>query len=653
MLPLIPKPMDISLQGDGFVIQKTTRVFYDKQAFRTAELFAEILRKSTGYKIPLVENSENQKTNNGIHFLLSGNLNSLGAEGYKVNVDRNAVSVYASDVAGLFNGSQTLRQLLPASIESDVILKNEKWVIPGVNITDKPRFSWRGYMQDVSRTFYSVDVIKKYMDLMGLYKLNVLHFHLTDDQGWRIEIKKYPELTAHKSTVFAEKHNQPAERSGFYTQDQIKELVRYAKDRNITIVPEIDVPGHSWPTILAYPELGVNKKREPGQVFPFLASWGYWGNQFTPNTLDPTKEVVYEFLDGVFTEIAELFPGQYIHFGGDEVKHSFWEAEPHVKEFMTKNDLKTTADLQNYFVTRVSKIIRSKNKKPIGWNDILNDSENLTKETAIMSWLGAKAVKQAAGNGFYTVASPTSYLYFDITQSDRNDGTMSDLAYSNINSIEHLYGYDPTESLTSEEEKYVLGLQANQWTAIPQEVKDMNVQNFPRLFAVSEIGWIAKSEKRDFTDFEKRVNAALPRLDILKVDYFRKGGYITGTWTPKDIDLEYKPIEWDVTKKVYTEGRIIAGFFYTHGESFMNIRKAELLEDGKVISVDNHQGLADKFRGTNKTKTFLYNLKVDNYNPKAKYTLRAEVAGKEGTDSFGNFTFNLSPYKPFTKAEPK
>jgi len=241
----------------------------------------------------------------------------------------------------------------------------------------------------------------------------------------------------------------------------MKDLIRYAAERNITIVPEIDVPGHSWATLLAYPELGVNSKNYPNCVFPFLASWSYWGNQFTPNTLDPTNEKVYQFLDDVFGELAELFPSEYIHFGGDEVRHIIWDNEPHVQKFLKDNSLKNSMELQSYFVNRVCAIIKKKGKKPLGWNDILADSQNLTSETAIMLWLGSEAIAEAAKKGFYVVASPAGPLYFDIIQADRNDGTMSDLAYEEINTIENVYSYDPAIGLTPEEEKLVLGIQAN------------------------------------------------------------------------------------------------------------------------------------------------------------------------------------------------
>nr|WP_262910939.1 beta-N-acetylhexosaminidase [Sphingobacterium sp. SRCM116780] len=645
----MPKPTEIIAHNGEFTLTPQTLILINKENRSEIQELAKLIKVSTGFDLKIEEESTRKK---GIHFVIDKTLKNIPIEGYKLDVIANNIIVKANSPTGLYYGTQTLRQLLPSKIESTSIVNNSKWIVPNVTITDAPRYHWRGYMQDASRTFYSVNVIKKYLDVMALYKMNTFHWHLTDDQGWRIEIKKYPKLTSEKTTVFHHTTNQPAERSGFYTQDQIKEVVAYAKERHITIVPEIDVPGHSWPTILAYPELGVNKHSYPNHIFPFVSSWGYWGNQFTPNTLDPTKEIVYEFLNDVFTEVISLFPGQYVHFGGDEVRHDLWEKEPHVIDFMQKNNLKNVQELQSYFVTRISKIISGKGKIPLGWNDILADAKNLPKETAIMSWLGADAIKQAVENGFQSVATPTAPLYFDITQADRNDGTMSDLAYDNINTIERVYNYDPAQGLTSEEEKLVLGVQANQWTALPQEVKDMNVQNFPRLLAVAETGWTAK-DKKDFTNFSNRLNHHYDRLNELKVDYYRSGGYIVSKWSPATVSEEFKEMNVDVTKKVYTNGRIQTGFFFTEGKNFLEIDGVQLLEDGKVIASDNHHALADKFRGTNKIKPFFFNFEVKNYNPHSKYTVMAKVRSVGGTNSYGNFTFNLSPYQPFTIAESR
>ncbi|MDE5543154.1 beta-N-acetylhexosaminidase [Elizabethkingia meningoseptica] len=645
-ISVIPMPQEIIQKKDHFTINQNTGIQLKGVMENDVRLFADQLRKATGYKLPILKNGDNT-----LVFQINKALNLPDQDGYTIEVSDKNIIINAQSGNGIFYATQTLRQLLPAAVEEEQA-KPQEWIIPGVTIKDYPRYSWRGYMKDVSRTFYGVDVIKKYLDLMALYKMNTFHWHLTDDQGWRIEIKKYPKLTSEQTTVFHRTENQPAERSGFYTQEQIKEIVAYARDRKITIVPEIDVPGHSWPTILAYPQLGVNKNSYPYYVFPFVSSWGYWGNQFTPNTLDPTKEEVYTFLQNIFTEVAALFPGEYIHFGGDEVKHIFWEKEPHVQQFMSEHKINGVKQLQSYFVQRVSGIIKKLGKKPIGWNDVLADDKGLPKETAIMSWLGEEAIKEAASHGFKAVATPYSHVYLDITQADRNDGTPSDLAYSNINSIDRIYAYDPSTGLTKEEEKFVLGIQGNLWSALTQEAKDMNVHVFPRLLAVAEVGWTLP-EYKNFDGFKRRLQAGEKRLDVLKVDYYHPGGYIAGKWSENDIKETFADLSFDVTSKVYANGRVAAGFFFTSGKNFLEIDGVQLLEDGNIISEDLHHALADTFRGTNKIKPFYYNLKVAHYNPNAKYTVRAKVRGAGGTDSKGNFTFNLSPYKPFTNVESR
>ncbi len=643
---IIPKPQEITYGKGSFQLDQQTAVRFINCHIKDVELFIRQLRQASHY--PIVEKKQ---ASNVIEFILDRKLDVPSEEGYQLQVSEKKVTVRAKAPHGLFNASQSLRQLFPTAIESNSApLNNLSWSLPLVTIKDYPRYPWRGYMKDVSRTFYDVRTVKKYLDAMALYKMNIFHWHLTDDQGWRIEIKKYPKLTAENATVFHRTEKQPAERSGFYTQDQIKEVVQYAKDRNITIVPEIDVPGHSWPTILAYPELGVNKNSYPNHIFPFVSSWGYWGNQFTPNTLDPTKEVTYQFLDDVFTEVANLFPGSYIHFGGDEVRHDLWEKEPHVQDFMKQHQIANVKALQSYFVQRVSAIIVQKGKKPIGWNDVLADARNLPKNTAIMSWLGEEAIKEATKDGFKAVATPASHLYFDITQADRNDGTMTDLAYPQINSLKRVYEFDPSNGLTAAEDQLVLGVQGNMWSAIAQDVKDMNVQNFPRLLAVAEIGWSAQSMK-DYEEFCHRLDANLPRLDSMRIDYYHAGGYIAGNWKSDDIKEVYSTLTFDVTNKIYDKGRAQAGFFFVDGKNFLEIDGVQLLQDGLVVDEDEHHSLADKFRGTNKIKPFYYNFSIKNYNPKAKYEIKARVRGVGGIDSRGNFTFNLSPSLPFERIE--
>ena len=649
---LIPQPQRVEIKQGNFILNAQTRIYCTKYSRETVAIWANFMRQATGFELPMVIKHFVGKPSNAICFKLSGN--DASDESYTLDVSEKNIQIQAKSTSGLFYGAQTIRQLLPVQFEKALPSKDkDSFEIPSLHISDTPRYAWRGYMQDVSRTFYNVDVIKKYIDVMALYKMNVLHLHLTDDQGWRIEIKKYPRLTAEKATVFPTEFNQPASYSGFYTQEDIKELVRYAAERHVEIIPEIDIPGHSWPVLISYPELAVCNSLYPDYVMPFRETYHVWGNQFTPNTLDPTNEAVYTFLDDIFTEIAELFPSKYIHFGGDEIRYQVWEKLPNVKAFMEKHRMTKIQEVQSYFVERVSQIIRDKGRQPMGWNDILNDAENLPKGTAIMSWIGNNAVKEAAKHGFMTVATPNNNAYFDICQVDRNDGVLADLSYGHTIRLEDVYSYDPDKGLSDTEKKYVLGIQANQWPAVPQEVKDINVQNFPRLLAIAEIGWVTDTVK-NFPDFENRVQGQLPRLDAMNVDYYRPGGHIIATWKPEDLTtVDYSTWEWDVTKKVYADGRVMAGLYYTKGTNFVNIRSMQLLEDGKIIAEDNHRGFADDTRATGKRKNYLYFLPVKKYNPKARYTLRAEVSGYNGKDSYGNVIFSLSPYKPFSAVESK
>lgn len=643
-ISIIPQPEKIIEKEGVFKLTPQTKIFFNVPPSEDIQLLINQIRENTGLELP--HSTENNRKD--FQFLIQ-NKKNLKNGAYELNISSQKIQILAENQLGWFYALQSIRQLLPLAIEKNKSSSNE-WKLPALEIKDSPNYSWRGFMLDVSRTFYDINVIKKYLDLMSIYKMNTFHWHLTDDQGWRIEIKKYPKLTSKQTTVFHHTENQPPIRSGFYTQEEIKEIVKYAKDRNITIIPEIDVPGHAWPILLVYPELGVNKNTYPHHTFPFVSSWAYWGNQFTPNTLDPTKEEVYTFLENIFTELAELFPGDYIHFGGDEVKHEFWEKEKHIQEFINKNNLKNVYELQTYFVKRVSHIIQKLGKKPIGWNDILENDTQLSKETAIMSWLGAKALKTATSKGLKAVATPYSHVYLDITQADRNDGTMSDLAYPNINSIDRIYSYNPAENLTPTEQQLLLGIQGNFWSALAQDIKDLNTQVLPRLLAIAELGWTSP-ENKNLKSFEKRLEREKKRLDLLKFDYYQPGGYIVNHWTPQMISEKYQLLNFDVTNKIYANGTAMAGFFFTEGENYLEIDGATLLENGKIISEDFHHALADKFRGTNKIKPFYFNFEVKNYNSKANYSVQAKVRGVGGTNSFGNFTFRLNPNIPFKTTE--
>lgn len=644
---VVPKPLSVKETGKpAFVFTPRTVVYVTPASRQIGELWIQSVSRSLPFQLQLKEVSS-VKGKNGIVFDLSKKNRS--SEAYTLDVSDKRIVVRSEGLAGLFYGAQTLTQLMPPEVVGKEKLEGDI-TVPSLQINDKPRFQWRGYMKDVSRTFYSVDVLKKYIDIMSLYKMNTLHLHLTDDQGWRVEIKKYPRLTSEKATHYPVQFGQPEGRSGFYTQEELKDLVAYAAARHVQIVPEIDVPGHCWPVLINYPELAVNDSFYPDYVMPFCETYHVWGHQFTPNTLDPSNEKVYQFLDDVFTEIAAIFPSEYIHFGGDEVRHILWEKNEHIQNFMKEKGMKNVMELQSYFVTRVSAIIAGKGKKPIGWNDILADAGNLPENAHIMSWLGSSAVKDAAKYGFPTIATPASHLYFDIRQGTPDDGLLSDLAYPYAITLSDVYGYDPAEGLTSRELDCLLGVQANMWPAVPQEVKDINLQNFPRLLGLAEIAWA--DGKKDFADFENRMNTQYKRLDALKVDYYRPDCHVIATWSPEKVSfIDYTTWEFDVTDKVYDNGRAMAGLFYTKGNDRLNIKSMQLLENGKVIAEDLHRGFADETRTTGKRKNYLYYLDVKNYRKDAKYTLRMEVSGYRGTDSYGNVIFSLSPYMPFQSVE--
>ena len=320
-------------------------------------------------------------SDNSIRILLNTDpVEKIGSEGYDLEINNKSITLSANEPAGIFNGLETLRQFFPADFKFD---ENNLIALKGAKITDYPRFAWRGLMLDVSRHFFSVEDVKAYIDLMSHYKLNTFHWHLTDDQGWRIEIKSLPKLTEigawrverHGRFGSSRPHPKTGEEAtygGFYTHEQIKDVVQYANDRNITIVPEIDMPGHMMAALAAYPELSV--KKEPKFVAPGSKFSEWYGNgsfkMLIENTLNPADENVYEFIDKIFTEVAELFPGEYIHMGGDEAYHGYWEADPKVRSFMKQNGIKDSHELQSYFVKRVEKIISSKGKKTIGWDEI-------------------------------------------------------------------------------------------------------------------------------------------------------------------------------------------------------------------------------------------------------------------------------------------
>jgi hexosaminidase len=450
---------------------------------------------------------------------------AIGKEGYVLSVTPKQITLQANEPAGLFYGLQTLYQLFPKEIESAVPVKNVQWKVPCVEITDYPRFGWRGLMFDVTRHFFTKEEVKQYIDAMVRYKYNLLHLHLTDDEGWRIEIKSLPQLTkvgawrvnkvGYFGTFSKPTPDEPRDYGGFYTHDDLKELIQYAKDRFVNIMPEVDVPGHSLAAIAAYPDLSCTPEAKNYQVRSgeVIMDWsrGAPPIALVDNTLCPANEKVYEFLDKVITEVAAIFPFEYIHMGGDEAPHNFWEKNPMIKTLMQKEGLKSMEEVQNYFTKRVEKIVRSKGKKFIGWDEITMGG-GLPSSAAVMSWRGMKYGAEAAKKGHEVVMSPTDYAYLDYMQGDV---AMEPRIYASLR-LNKTYQFDPLPN--GVDAKYIKGGQANLWTEQVYNMRHAEYMTWPRGFAIAESVWSPK-EKKNWTTFFTKVETHFKRFDAAGIKY--------------------------------------------------------------------------------------------------------------------------------------
>lgn len=516
---LIPQPVQVEEQEGFFELTNNTFVTYNDLKIRnTAEYFLQKIKPATGLSL---------KADQGINGSIQMNLNKskdpqLGKEGYKLESSSAGVTISANEPAGLFYGIQTLIQLLPKEIEAGSIV-NSTWKIPSVKIVDYPRFPWRGIMLDVARHFFSKQDVKTFIDQLARLKYNVFHWHLTDDEGWRIEIKALPKLTevgawrVKRNGKFGERERpRPGEKAaygGYYTHEDIKEIVKFAAERNITVVPEIDIPGHSMAFVASYPEVSCTKdtaiKVNPGMNF---ATW--YGNgtfqMFVDNTLNPSEEKVYEYLDKIFTEVASLFPGEYIHAGGDECYKGFWKNDPGCKALMKKLKIRHIEDLQGYFMGRVQKILSAKGKKLLGWDEILEGGVN--PDAAVMSWRGLEAGIEASNAGHNVIMTPTSYVYLDYNQGDQ---TVDPPIYSGLR-LSKTYSFEPVPEGANG--KYILGGQGNLWTEQIETLKHAEYMVYPRAWAISEVLWSPK-EARNYNNFVTRMEDHFLRSEAAGINY--------------------------------------------------------------------------------------------------------------------------------------
>jgi len=520
---IIPEPVEIVKQSGTFTLPEhiSIRIGSSPGLQHVSDFLKERLSVPTGSQVTV----STQNPSATIYFQINREPDTLiGDEGYRLDVNPKQIMIRANKAAGLFYASQTLIQLLPKEIESKKEVQKGSWEIPCMEVIDYPRFGWRGMMFDVSRHFFTKEEVKRFIDNMVRYKYNLLHLHLADDEGWRIEIKSLPRLTevgawsvkkvGYFGRFSSPTADEPRNYGGFYTQEDIKELVAYAQARFVDILPEIDVPGHSLAAIASYPELSCTPEAKNYVVRSGerIMDWsrGAPPIALVDNALCPANEKVYEFVDKVVTELAELFPFGYIHMGGDEAAHNFWAKNPQIKALMQRENLKSMEEVQGYFTRRVEKIVASKGKKFIGWDEIV--AGGVPPGAAVMSWRGIKNGIEAAKAGHEVVMTPMQNAYVDLMQGDPS------IEPPNYSSVRLSQSYQLEVLPDGVDPKLIKGGQANLWTEQVYNMRHAEYMVWPRGWAVSEALW-SPTRKRNWNDFSGRVEKQFERMDIAEVKY--------------------------------------------------------------------------------------------------------------------------------------
>ncbi|MDB6080251.1 MAG: beta-N-acetylglucosaminidase [Akkermansiaceae bacterium] len=516
--PLIPLPKELQQRDGSFAVYKPeilAAIRYDGALENEAKLFEGELEARFHSPLKMVKEEAKIRLPQEIHLDLDPSL-SLGPGGYTLEVAPDKVVIKGKDAAGAWYGTRSILQMLPP--KGDETWATTKGIyLPAVSITDEPRFQWRGMMLDSGRHFIPVENVKGFIDWLAFHKFNRLHWHLTDDQGWRIEIKKYPKLTevgAYRDSTppYGNRNSDDGKRyGGFYTQEQIKEVVAYATERHITVMPEIDMPGHMAAAIAAYPQLGNS---DIPDYAPKVAN--RWGVH--PYILAPTEET-FGFIDDVLTELCGLFPSEYIHIGGDEAPKDQWEKSPRVKALMEKEHLKNGHDVQSYFIKRVEKILEAKNRKLIGWDEIREGG--LSPQATVMSWRGEDGGIASAKEGHDVVMASNTHLYLDHYQAPGPSELAKNVNLEEIGGFQpiyHVYEYDPVpHSLTKDEAKHVLGVQAQLWAEYMHDWKKVEYQAFPRIAAVAEVAWTPVNRK-NYDSFRSRLTGIMKHYDAAGVN---------------------------------------------------------------------------------------------------------------------------------------
>jgi hexosaminidase len=510
---VMPRPVHVAASAGAFSLTPATVIWTDSAMVAVGRYLARALAPATGF--PFEMRVGGAAAGPRIQLQRDTALAHLGPEGYRLDVSQAHVLISGAAPAGVFHGIQTLRQLLPDEVFREAAVTGVEWTVPAVTIEDRPRFPWRGAHLDVCRHFMPKEFVKKYIDLLALHKLNTFHWHLTDDQGWRIAIRKYPRLTevgGWRAATLVGTHTTDSTKwvfdgkrhGGFYTQDDVREIVAYAAERFITVVPEIEMPGHAQAAIAAYPELGTT-----GAQIAVMQVWGV-----SKNILKPTDAVV-SFMQDVLSEVLELFPSPFIHIGGDEAAKDQWRASAEVQQRIRQLGLRDEAQMQSWFIHQMDAFLAARGRRLVGWDEILEGG--LAPGATVMSWQGTKGGIAAAQAGHDVVMTPNSHTYFDHYQSQNR--AAEPLAIGGFTNIEKVYGFEPVPAeLDSIAARRVLGAQGQLWTEYILDSKHAEYMAFPRLVALAEVLWTPVIRK-DFGDFLARLPHHLQRLDALDVAY--------------------------------------------------------------------------------------------------------------------------------------
>jgi hexosaminidase len=512
-IAIVPRPVTLTPRPGAFRLTARTVIWTDRASAPIGRQLAHYLEPATGFALRVAGGAVAPA--GSISLSRDPSLKRLGAEGYLLDVRPSRIVVRAPEAAGLFYGVQTIRQLLPPDIFREAPVSGGVWEAPAVRIEDAPRFGWRGAHLDTGRHFMPKEFVKKYIDLLALHKLNTFHWHLTEDQGWRLEIAQYPKLTTvgawRKETLVGRPGRDPAQgqfdktpHGGFYSQDDAREIVAYAKARFVTVVPEIEMPGHAMAAIAAYPEIGVT-----GDPVAVATTWGVFSDILNaePSTV--------QFMQNVLGEVLQIFPGRYVHIGGDEADKAKWKVNPRIQERIKALGVKDEYELQSWFIRQMDAYLVAHGRRLVGWDEILEGG--LAENAVVMSWRGTKGGIEAARAGHDVIMTPTSHTYLDYYQA--KDQAREPIAIGGFLPLETVYAFEPIpDDLEPAFAKHILGAQVQVWTEYMPEPKKVEYMAFPRLTALAEVVWTPK-DRKDYADYLVRLSTHLRRLQMLDVNF--------------------------------------------------------------------------------------------------------------------------------------